>query len=359
MKIMSERIPVAIVGVSGYAGGELARLLSRHPGVEIVAAVSETYAGKPLKASFPGLAGSSVGEIVCEGGGVDAPGVARAEVVFLAQESGFAMRSAPALIAVGKGIVDLSADFRLRDLSVFSAFYKLEHTAPELFAGSTVAYGLPERNLAALRQARLVANPGCHVTAATLALAPLLESGVIEKRGIVIDSKTGVSGAGRAKNDLLFKFSEANESVTAYGVGGTHRHTPEIEQTLSEAAGEPVIVTFTPHLIPMTRGILSTCYGQQTRPGSAMKLTTILRDAYRDAPFVVVRDAGDQPKTKDVLGSNYCHLCVAVDERTGTAIVTSALDNLVKGAAGQAVQNMNILLDLSQTAGLEGAGLWP
>lgn len=356
---MSEQIPVAIVGVSGYAGGELARLLSRHPHVGIVAAVSETYAGKPLKSSFPGLAGSPAGEIICEGGGVNAPGVEKAKIVFLAQESGFAMRSASALIAAGKGIVDLSADFRLRDLSVFSSYYKMEHTAPELFAGSTVAYGLPERNFAALRHARLVANPGCHVTAAVLGLAPLLEAGIIEKKGIVIDSKTGVSGAGRAKNDLLFKFSEANESVTAYGVGGTHRHIPEIEQTLAEVASEPVTVTFTPHLVPITRGILSTCYGRRTRPASATEITMILKDAYRNAPFVVVRDAGDQPKTKDVLGSNYCHLCVAVDERTETVIVTSTIDNLVKGAAGQAVQNMNILLDLSEKAGLEGAGLWP
>jgi N-acetyl-gamma-glutamyl-phosphate reductase len=351
---------VAIVGVSGYVGGELARLLARHPNITVVSAVSETYAGKPLKRSFAGLAGSPLGELVCEGGGSDAGGIANAEIVFLAQENGVSMNTAPKLLADGKRVIDMAADFRLLDLAAFTKWYKLEHASPNvLHDAATTVYGLPERQRDRIRSARLVANPGCHVTAAILGLAPLLQAGVIETRGIVIDSKTGVSGAGRAKNDLLFKYSEANESVVAYGVGGSHRHTPEIEQTLTDAAGEPVVVTFTPHLVPMTRGILSTCYARLAKPTFAAELTRLLAEVYANEPFVIVRDTGDQPKTKDVLGSNYCHLCATVDERTGTVIVTSVIDNLVKGAAGQAIQNMNILCGFAETAGLEGAGLWP
>lgn len=356
---MSEKTPVAIVGVSGYVGGELARLLARHPFVEIVSAVSGTYAGQPLRRAFAGLSGSPVGDLLCEAGGSDAPGVANAQVVFLAQDNGVSMRTAPKLLGDGKRIVDMAADFRLKNVDDWSAYYKSPHTATDLLHAPGTVYGLPERNREQIRAARLIANPGCHVTAAVLALAPLLREQVIETRGIVIDSKTGVSGAGRAKNDLLFKFSEANESVTAYGVGGGHRHTPEIEQTLSEEAGEPIAVTFTPHLVPITRGILSTCYGRLKADLSAEDVRHVLERYHRDNPFVVVRESGEQPKTKDVLGSNYCHLGVAVDQRTGMVIVTSAIDNLVKGAAGQAVQNMNLLLGVPETAGLEGAGLWP
>lgn len=351
---------IAIVGASGYAGGELARLLARHPRAELVAAISETNAGQPLKRSFPGLSGSAAGELVCESGGADAPGVAGADVVFLAGENGAAMRAAPSLLRAGKRVVDLSADFRLQDMSAFAKWYKMEHCAPELITDGTAVYGLPERQRERIRAARLVANPGCHVTAAVLALAPLLDARLVEARGIVIDSKSGVSGAGRAKSDLLYRYAEANESVTAYGVGGAHRHIPEIEQTLGEAAGEPVAVTFTPHLVPLTRGILSTCYARAVGDNiTAASLTETLRAAYADHPFVVVRDAGDQPRTKDATGSNYCHLSAAFDARTGTVVVTSVLDNLVKGAAGQAVQNMNLMCGWDETAGLEAAGLWP
>ena len=352
-------VTVAIIGASGYVGGELLRLLSRHPHVRVVCAATNTYAGRPVKAAFAGLAGSTVGDLLCESGGADAPGAQDAEVVFLAQDNGVSMTVAPKLLADGKRVVDLAADFRLQDLATFTQFYTLEHAAPDLLKSDTVAYGLPERNRAAIAEARLVANPGCHVTAAVLALAPLLKAGIIEPHGIIIDSKTGVSGAGRAKNDLAFKYSEANESVAAYGVGGSHRHTPEIEQTLAHAAGVPVAVTFTPHLVPMTRGILSTCYGRRARSHNAEEVTDYLREKYDGEPFVVVREPGDQPRTKDVLGSNYCHICAAVDTRTNTVIVTSAIDNLVKGAAGQAVQNFNIMCGFDETAGLEGAGLWP
>ncbi|MBC8141891.1 MAG: N-acetyl-gamma-glutamyl-phosphate reductase [Armatimonadetes bacterium] len=352
-------IKVAIIGAGGYVGGELARLLARHPHTELVCAATRTYAGKPLKTVFAGLSGSPVGELICEDGGVDAPGVANAEIVFLAQDNGVSMHTAPKLLAQGKRVIDMAADFRLTNLDVFREFYRMEHAAPNLLLSFDRVYGLPERYRDAIRDARLVANPGCHVTAAVLALAPLLQAGVIENHGIIIDSKTGLSGAGRAKNDLAFKFSEANESAVAYGIGGTHRHTPEIEQVLSHAADRQLRVSFTPHLVPMTRGILSTCYARPVGTPTTQSILTILRDVYAKEPFVVVREAGDQPRTKDVWGSNFCHLCAAMDERTGTVIVTSAIDNLVKGAAGQAVQNLNIMCGFPETAGLEGAGICP
>lgn len=354
---------VAIIGAGGYVGGELSRLLSRHPLAELVCAATRTYAGKPLKAVFPSLSGSSVGELICEDGGADAPGVASADIVFLAQDNGVSMHNAPKLLAQGKRVIDMAADFRLTDTATFAKFYKMDHAAPDLLQSDAVAYGLPEYFCfhKQITNARLVANPGCHVTAATLALIPLLENtGFLEPNGIIIDSKTGLSGAGRAKSDLAFKYSEANESVSAYSVGGTHRHTPEIEQVLTHAAGVPVTVTFTPHLVPMTRGILSTCYGRLMNPlMTTHDLFDTLRETYVSQPFIVVREPGDQPRTKDVLGSNFCHICVVADERTGTVIVTSAIDNLMKGAAGQAVQNLNIMCGFPETAGLEGAGICP
>ena len=354
-------VRVAIIGVSGYAGGELARILARHPGVELTFVSSETYAGKPLTAAFPGLSGTAAGKLLCQPGDIDAAADA-ADVLFLAQESGQAMKAADALLAAGKKIIDLSADFRLRDPAIYETWYKTTHTATHLLERGAAIYGLPEWNFEALESAQLVANPGCHVTAALLALLPLLEQGLIETRGLIIDSKSGVSGAGRAKSDLLYRYSEMNEGMRPYNIGGTHRHIPEIEQNLSDVAGESIRVTFTPHLAPMTRGILATCYARlKDETQTADDITNALRETYDQdaAPFVVVRDPGDLPGTKDVYGSNFCHLSAAVDARTGTVIVVSALDNLVKGAAGQAVQNMNVMCALPETAGLEGGGLWP
>ncbi|MDX2284049.1 MAG: N-acetyl-gamma-glutamyl-phosphate reductase [Bacteroidia bacterium] len=349
-------VKTAIIGVSGYAGGELARLLARHPETELTFLSSESNAGKPLAAAFPGLSGTRAGSLVCEHGDLSRAS-AIADLIFLAQENGAAMKSAPVLLADGKKVIDISADFRLRSPDAYSTWYKMPHTAPRLL--ESAVYGLPETNRDAIRRASLIANPGCHVTAATLALAPLLAHRMIETRGIIIDSKTGVSGAGRTKTDLIYRFSEANESMKTYGVGGTHRHIPEIEQTLGQVAGEPVTVTFTPHLAPMTRGILATCYARLADGFTDATVRAALTDYFAGHPFVIVREAGDSPSTKDVAGSNFCHLASAVDRRTGMVIVTSVIDNLVKGAAGQAVQNMNLMLGLPETAGLEGGGWWP
>jgi N-acetyl-gamma-glutamyl-phosphate reductase len=346
------------MGVSGYGGGELARILARHPHAELVYVASGTYAGKPLASAFPSLYGTPAGNLVCQKGDL-AECAAIADVVFLAQESGAAMELASAILDAGKKVIDLSADFRLTNPDVYQKWYKMPHTAPGLLKAKAV-YGLSEWNKDAIQKASLIANPGCYPTATALALAPLLKENMVEPTGIIVDAKSGVSGAGRAKNDLLYKYAEANESVKPYGLGGIHRHTPEIEQTLSVICGTEITLSFTPHLVPMTRGILATCYARLTNPKMSVEaIADVFAKTYADCPFVVLRPIGDFPATKDTLGSNYCHIGVAVDTRTGVVTVVSAIDNLVKGAAGQAVQNMNLMFGLNETSGLEAGGIYP
>ena len=354
-------ITAAIIGVSGYGGGELARLLSRHPDVRITHVVSETYKNQPLSRAFPGLSGTPTGELVCHHFDAITAALA-ADVVFLAQESGVAMKCAGEILDLGKRVVDLSADFRLRDVELYERWYKIEHQAALLIHEGGVVYGLPELNHDYIKGAKLVANPGCYPTASILALAPLLRAGLIDTHHIIIDGKSGVSGAGRAKSDTAFRYSEANEAVKAYNIGGAHRHTPEIEQELSAQNPEngEVVVSFSPHLVPMTRGLMTTCYAPVKGDGIATEdILAAFRAFYLRAPFVVIRDPADYPSTKDVYGSNYCHIGAKVDNRTHTVVVTSVIDNLVKGAAGQAIQNMNLMFDLPETRGLEGTGLWP
>ena len=347
---ITQKLRVGIVGVSGYGGGELARLLLSHPDVQLAYVTSGTYAGKPLRAALPGIGQS---DLMCEAFDADTC-AEKCDFVFLAGEAGLAM-SLPGLLAADKKIVDLSADFRLEDPDVYKHWYRAEHTAPHLL--DEAVYGMPELNRMAIETARLVANPGCHVTAAVLALAPLLNGEAVDPDSLIIDSLSGVSGAGRAKFGLEYHFAEINESMRAYGVGGIHRHTPEIEQALSSVADVPVTVTFTPHLVPITRGILATCYGTLTGP--AEDLRELYEIYYQDAPFVTVLDDGQFPATKPVTGTNHCHLGLAVDARTGRVIVVSAIDNLGKGAAGQAVQNMNLMCGFAETAGLTQGALWP
>jgi N-acetyl-gamma-glutamyl-phosphate reductase len=298
--------------------------------------------------------------LVCEA--FDAARAAEAaDVLFLAQESGAAMRTVPELLEKNKRVIDLSADFRISDAAEYERWYKIEHQSAHLL--QEAVYGLPELGVRErLRGARLVANPGCYPTATLLALAPLLTKGMIEPAGIVVDAKSGVSGAGRSKFGLDYHFAEANEALKPYNIGGAHRHVPEIEQALSRAAAPArVTITFSPHLIPMTRGLLATCYARLTDGATTTEqVLDTLRAAYADtAPFVVVREAGDYPSTKHVQGSNYCHIGARADARTGAVTVVSVIDNLVKGAAGQAVQNLNGMLGLPETLGLEAAPLWP
>lgn len=347
-------IDVGVVGASGYGGGELLRLLARHPNARLTRAISNTYAGKPLASSFPGLTGISPLRFEEYG---DGSGVAQCDVVFLAQENTKAMHTAPHLIEAGCKIVDLSADFRFRDGATYAKWYGQAHASPGLNAEAV--YGLPELHKEAIRKARIIGNPGCHATAGILGLAPLMQAGLVAPESILIDSKTGVSGAGRAKFALDYHFPEINESVSAYKISGTHRHTPEIEMALGGlTGGTDLALTFTPHLIPMTRGILATCYATLLQAKSLDEVIELYTHFYADAPFVaIVTD--HPPATKHTLGTNYCQIGLGVDTRNNRVTIVSCIDNLVKGAAGQAIQNMNLMCGFAETAGLDLGGIWP
>ncbi len=353
-----EPTKVGIVGVTGYGGGELARLLSGHPSVQITYVTSSTYAGRPLHDALPGLRGTG---LVCEV--FHAVACAdKCDVVFLAGEAGLAIQAAPRLLEQDKLVVDLSADFRLQSADEYAYWYGKPHTAVQ-WLGEAV-YGLPELNRERIASARLCANPGCYPTSAILALAPLVSRRLVKLDTIIVDSMSGASGAGRSKFGLDFHFAEMNESARAYGVGGTHRHTPEIEQALAQVAGADVKITFTPHLVPLTRGILTTAYATladsaESAQDTLALLHSLYTEYYQDAPFVVVLDAGQFPATKHVQGTNHCHIGLAVDARTNRVVVVSAIDNLGKGAAGQAIQNMNLMLGLPETLGLTGGAMWP
>ena len=344
-------VKVAVVGASGYTGVELIRLLDAHPDVEISCVTSRQNAGEEISAVFPSLLSRI--PLVCDPVEVDLI-VDKADFVFTALPHKTAMEVVPDFLSAGKKVVDLSADYRLRDASVYEHWYQ-EHTSPHLLAEAV--YGLPEIYRDKIKSARLTANPGCYPTSVALALAPLLREGMIESSTLVVDSKSGASGAGRsAKVGSLF--CEVNEGFKAYGVGA-HRHTPEIEQTLSDLAGEDVVISFTPHLLPVNRGILSTCYATLSSQVSTTELVSVFRDTYGKEPFVRVHAEGSLPNVAYVRGSNFCDLGVVSDPRTGRVIVVSAIDNLVKGAAGQAVQNMNLMLGMEETTGLTALPVFP
>ncbi len=348
-------IRVGMVGASGYGGGELMRILSTHPNAKLQALISETNAGKPPFSAFPGLRNSAFRDVKFESYR-DGESVRDCDVIFLAQDNGKAMQMAPGLLSSGKRIIDLSADFRFKDAGVFPEWYGFSHSSPGLCAEA--AYGLPELYSDSIREASLVGNPGCYPTASILALAPLLSTGAIDPLSIIIDAKSGVSGAGRSKYAQDYHFPEANESVSAYKVGGKHRHVPEIEQALSKLADTAVTISFTPHLIPMSRGILATCYANLKAPVSKADLRKSFVEFYSKAPFVNIYTEGT-PATKHTMGSNNCHIGLEVDERTGRVVVISAIDNLVKGMAGQAIQNMNLVCGFDETTGLDFGGIWP
>lgn len=332
-------IRAAVVGATGYGGAEAVRLLSAHPQVEVVAATSARLAGTPLRNECPWLDTDLVLSAFD-------PEHLDADVALLCQEAGFAMQHAPQ-IAERMRVIDFSADFRLRDPSEYARWYGREHLRPEVEA----VYGLPELgSRSEIAQAKVIANPGCYPTATLLALVPLERAGLIE--GVpVVDAKSGVSGAGRSRKETDFLLGELEGGFKAYGVTG-HRHTPEIEQELGR------VVRFTPHLLPFARGIHATCH-VPLRPGAdRAEVLQAWFEAYRDEPFVRIRGEG-WPSTKEVRGTNACVLAAAFDERTGHAVLVSVIDNLVKGAAGQAVQNLNLMFGLDETAGLPTFGVWP
>ncbi len=339
-----------IINVTGYAGAELARILWRHPEIRLSSVTGRSEAGKPLGEVYPHLAplGLTVGE---ELDSVD--------VAFSALPHGASAAVLAPLVEAGLPVLDLSADFRLHDVDEYESWYGQKHPAPHLLPDAV--YGLPELHREHVPKAHLVAAPGCYPTGAILALAPAVRAGLIDPE-IIVDSKSGISGAGRTLG-LTYHYAEANESVSAYGLNG-HRHLPEMIQELSRLSGAPAPnITFVPHLIPMTRGILSTCYAPLAPgrlppgDGARSRVREVYTEFYRDEPFVRVVDT--PPQTKHTLGSNCCLLYPTVDARTERLVVVSCLDNLVKGAAGQAVQDMNLMLGLAETTGLEDLAIYP
>jgi N-acetyl-gamma-glutamyl-phosphate reductase len=346
-------IKAGIIGATGYTGVELLRLLSRHPEVTVSAVTSRELAGTAVSARYANLRG----HVDLEFAHPDKAGLKDCDVVFYATPHAVAMNTAADLLAAGVRVIDLSADFRIKDIDLWEQWYKTSHSSPELVAQAV--YGLPEVNREAIAGARLIAVPGCYPTAVQLGFLPLLEAGLVDTRRLIADAKSGVSGAGRkAVEDYLL--CETSESIRAYAVGG-HRHHPEISQGLANAAGAPVGLTFVPHLTPMIRGILATLYAplQTGKQVTETQLQTIFETRYAGEPFVDVLPAGELPATRDVKGSNKCDISVAYDRRTETVIVLAAEDNLVKGASGQAVQNMNIMFGLAEVAGLEVVALLP
>jgi len=343
---------VAIVGASGYTGVELARILCNHPHIQLTAVTSRQYAGMPLAEVFPNL--RSKVSLICEN--LTTPEICeRADLVFTAVPHKTAMNLVPQLLGAGKKVIDLSADFRLRDVAVYEEWYQ-PHSSAEFLAEAV--YGLPELYRDVIGGARLVANPGCYPTSIILGLAPLLKAGAIDSHTIIADSKSGTSGAGRGAA-VSTLFCEVTDGFRPYKVGGSHRHIPEIEQELSILAGEALKISFTPHLLPISRGILSTVYAT-LRPGfDAAALQQLYTSTYDNEQFVRVLPAGALPATQFVRGSNFCDIGFAVDNRTGRVIITSAIDNIVKGAAGQAVQNMNIVCGFPEATALEGAPFFP
>jgi N-acetyl-gamma-glutamyl-phosphate reductase len=343
---------VGIIGASGYTGSELARLLVTHPEkVELTCITSETYAGQPISRLHPNLRG--LVDLKFEA--LDVEKVAQnADIVFLGLPHKSSMAYAPKFYELGVKIIDFSADFRLKDVKIYEKWYQ-EHTSPHLLEHAV--YGLPELHREEIKTASLVANPGCYPTGAILALLPALKSGTVDSEGVIIDSKTGISGAGKTPGEAAH-FPNRYDNFAAYNIG-SHRHTPEIEQELSLAMSKELKVCFAPHYSPMTRGILTTAYLRLKQSISTKELLAMYADYYKDEPFVLVLDEGEMPQTQSVRGSNFCHVGVKVVERNNLAVVMSAIDNLTKGASSQAMQNMNIMAGFDETAGLLFPGLMP
>ena len=341
-------VKIGIVGGTGYTGVELLRILARHPQAELVAVTSRAEAGIPVADMFPSLRD----RVDIAFSDPAKAGLERCDVVFFATPNGVAMGQARALLDAGVKVIDLSADFRLKDIAEWERWYKLKHAAPDWVAKAT--YGLPEVHRARIKSSALVANPGCYPTAVQLGFLPLLTAGVVDAEHLIADAKSGVSGAGR-KAELNLMFSEASDNFSAYGVPG-HRHWPEIRQGLSGITGKAVGLTFVPHLTPMIRGIHATLYARITREADFQKL---FEDRYRGEPFVDVLPPGRHPDTRSVRASNLCRIAVHRPQEDDTLVVLSVIDNLTKGAAGQAVQNMNLMFGLTETLGLDHLPIVP
>lgn len=343
------KLKIGIVGGTGYTGVELLRLLCMHPNAELTAITSRSETGLPVADMFPSLRGL-VDIAFSDPAKADLDGC---DVVFFATPNGIAMQQAAALLEKGVRLIDLAADFRIKDISVWEKWYGMTHACPEM-VGQAV-YGLPELNREKIRSAQLVANPGCYPTSVQLGFMPLIKAGVVDEGALIADVKSGVSGAGR-KAETHTLFAEAGDNFKAYGVAG-HRHSPEISQGLIEmSAGKKIGLTFVPHLVPMIRGIHATLYTRLTKQADLQQL---YEDCYANEPFVDVLPQGSHPETRSVRGSNHCRIAVHRPQNGDTVIILSVIDNLVKGAAGQAVQNMNIMFGFAETAGLDVVPLLP
>lgn len=340
-------IKVAIAGSTGYIGVELLRILHNHPSVSVVYVGTESYVDQSFASVYPHLQ-----QLVhMKGNSHDALQMAGlADVVFTAMPHGVAMEMAPTILKAGKRLIDLGADFRLKNPDIYQRWYQHVPAAQDLL--DAAVYGLPEvGGRTKVPNAQLIANPGCYPTSCALAAMPAIKAGIIDLENIIFDSKSGTSGAGRGLS-LGAHVSEVTENFKAYNIAGAHRHTPEIEQTLTELSHVPIQVQFTPHLVPMVRGILTTAYFRLTQSLTAQQVWEIYHAAYDNEPFVRLRPLGHLPETKHVKGANFCDIGLQVDPRTGRLIVISVIDNLVKGAAGQAIQNMNLMFGLPETLGL-------
>ena len=342
-------IKIGIIGGTGYTGVELLRLLAAHPQADLRVITSRGEAGKRVAEMFPSLRG----HIDLAFSEPDLKSLAGCDVVFSATPNGVAMTHARELLKAGVKFIDLAADFRLKDPAAWEKWYGMPHACPELLAEAV--YGLPEVNREKIKKARLVANPGCYPTAVQLGFLPLLENDLVDTQHLIADAKSGVTGAGR-KAEVHTLFSEASDSMKAYGVAG-HRHWPEIRQGLDAVKGRPVGLTFVPHLTPMIRGIHATLYARLNKPGS--NLQAMFEKRYATEPFVDVMPAGSHPETRSVRASNVCRIAVHQPQGGDTVVVLSVIDNLVKGAAGQAIQNMNIMFGLDERLGLGQAGILP
>ena len=352
---MAQKAKIGILGASGYTGAELVRLLLRHPRAELTLLTADRRAGQEMRSVFQHFSPHALPQLVSiESVDWAAAGL---DVAFCALPHATTQKVLKELLvkAPATKVVDLSADFRLADTAAYAKWYGHEHHAPEL--QTEAVYGLCEVHRRAIKQGRLIANPGCYTTGAQLPLIPLIRAKAIDLDEIVIDAKSGVTGAGRAAKETML-FAEVSEGFNAYGVGG-HRHMAELDQEFSLAAGREVVVSFTPHLVPMNRGILSTIYVRGKRGRTADDLHALLLKAYAKEPFVHVLPFGETPQTRHVRGSNMTFIGVAKDRKEGRAIIVSALDNLVKGASGQAIQNMNLVMGYPETMGLEQVALFP
>ena len=344
-------INIGIVGGTGYTGVELLRLLVQHPNARLTAVTSRSEAGTAVAGMFPNLRGWTDLKFVEPA----AAALDQCDLVFFATPTGIAMKDTPALVKAGVRVIDIAADFRIKDVALWEHWYQMPHACPDLVAEAV--YGLPEVNRVRIAGARIVANPGCYPTAVQLGFLPLVESGVVDIEHLIADAKSGVSGAGR-KAEVHTLLAEASDNFKAYGVLG-HRHLPEIIQGLTQMTGKAVKLIFTPHLTPMIRGIHATLYARLTRQIDDSELQALYEKRYAQEPFIDVMPAGSHPDTRSVRGANLCRIAVHRPQGGDTVVVLSVIDNLVKGAAGQAVQNMNIMFGLPETAGLRQVALLP